>query len=46
MTGMEYMAVSADELSDWATDSNGWALTAALQTLVGLQAKTKMATCT
>ena len=26
MTGMEYMAVSADELSDWATDSNGWAL--------------------
>ena len=26
MTGTEYTTVSAEELSNWATDSNGWAL--------------------
>ena len=26
MTGTEYLTVTADELSDWATDSNGWSL--------------------
>jgi len=29
MTGTEYLTVSAEELSDWATDSNGWALNCA-----------------
>ena len=29
MTGTEYLTVTADELSDWATDSNGWALNCA-----------------
>ena len=26
MTGTEYLTVTAEELSDWATDSNGWSL--------------------
>jgi hypothetical protein len=26
MTGSEYLTVTAEELSDWATDSNGWNL--------------------
>ncbi|MGB0826262.1 MAG: hypothetical protein ACPGTT_00075 [Candidatus Poseidoniaceae archaeon] len=29
MTGTEYLTVSAEELLDWATDSNGWALNCA-----------------
>ena len=29
MTGTEYLTVTAEELSDWATDSNGWALNCA-----------------
>jgi hypothetical protein len=26
MTGTEYLTVAADDLADWATDSNGWNL--------------------